>query len=323
MKLSLNIHVFNVEKYIERCLSSIYLQNIKISDFEVIVINDGTEDGSMLIVDKFKKKYSNLTVLNQPNQGLSSARNVGLAIAKGEFIWFVDSDDTILSNCLKEIILLINQCGAEIIAFEFVKVTQGVCVEYSPNKSNKDILFSGIDFLKYYGAGTAWQHLYSRAFLIKYNLVFRVNVFHEDGEFNIRCKTFASRVYYTPKYYYNYTILRKGSIIDQMSFKHVSDLLNHYRFAISFVGQNNFDKKTNKIIYTQACNVIRSSFLQSASLSSDEIIEFYAYIYSNRSDLVHVYLKSDQIKFKILGLALLISPRLFTDFYRKYVILSN
>ena len=92
LKLSIIVPVYNVEKYVEKCLES--LCGLKIEN-EIIVVNDGTKDSSLEIVERFKEnhKNENIIIISQENQGLSEARNNGLKAAKGEYISFIDSDD--------------------------------------------------------------------------------------------------------------------------------------------------------------------------------------------------------------------------------------
>ena len=104
MFISLVIPVYNVEKYIDNCIKSCLEQNIQDEDYEIIIINDGTKDKSMDKVDIYYKQYPNLIkIYNQENKGLSAARNLGLNMANGDYIWFIDSDDWITTNCLAEI----------------------------------------------------------------------------------------------------------------------------------------------------------------------------------------------------------------------------
>ena len=100
MLVSIIIPIYNVEKYIEQCFTSIYAQDISEDIFEVIAVNDGTPDNSMSIVKTIASQHKNLVIINQENQGLSVARNTGLDHAKGEYIWFVDSDDWLTKDSL-------------------------------------------------------------------------------------------------------------------------------------------------------------------------------------------------------------------------------
>lgn len=104
MFLSIIIPIYKVENYICGTLESIYNQECAEDIFEVICINDGTPDGSMQIVGEFALKHANLHIINQENQGLSCARNAGLRIAKGDYIWFVDSDDQVADGSIKHLV---------------------------------------------------------------------------------------------------------------------------------------------------------------------------------------------------------------------------
>lgn len=91
LKVSVIVPVYNVEKYINRCIDSLINQTF--TDLEIILVNDGSLDNSGKICDEYAKKYKNIIVIHKENGGLSSARNAGIEIAKGEYLAFVDSDD--------------------------------------------------------------------------------------------------------------------------------------------------------------------------------------------------------------------------------------
>ena len=100
MTLSIIIPVYKVEKYLRKCLDSCLHQNISKEDYEIICVNDGSPDNSAQILDEYAAKHPNIRVVTQTNQGLSMARNNGLAVAQGDYVWFIDSDDWIEENCL-------------------------------------------------------------------------------------------------------------------------------------------------------------------------------------------------------------------------------
>lgn len=100
MFLSFIVPVYNVEQYLPECLDSLLDQDIPKEDYEIICVNDGSTDGSLKILHNYAQKHSNIRIIDQENGGLSSARNAGLDAARGEYIWFVDSDDFIQRNCL-------------------------------------------------------------------------------------------------------------------------------------------------------------------------------------------------------------------------------
>ena len=107
MKLSIVVPVYNVEKYIVRCISSLISQDY--DDYEIIIVNDGTPDNSIEVLTS-KISDERITIIHQENGGLSSARNVGMHHANGEYIWFVDSDDWVEKNCLSGFSPLLNGC---------------------------------------------------------------------------------------------------------------------------------------------------------------------------------------------------------------------
>ena len=98
--ISFILPAYNVDKYIEACVVSIENQDLPMDQYEVIVVNDGSTDSTLEVVQKLALLYSNIRVINQQNQGVSIARNNGFKITRGKYIWFVDPDDTITKNCL-------------------------------------------------------------------------------------------------------------------------------------------------------------------------------------------------------------------------------
>lgn len=112
MQLSIVVPVYNVEQYIRSCIESIYRQELDENDFEVILVNDGTQDNSFVIIEDIISNHTNITVIEQRNQGLSVARNTGLQHAKGEYVLFVDSDDLLIESTLKP--LLDGACNSSV-----------------------------------------------------------------------------------------------------------------------------------------------------------------------------------------------------------------
>lgn len=102
MKLSVIVPVFRTEATLKRCLDSILNQNLP--DFELIIVNDGSDDGSGLICEQYAEKDNRIRVIHKENGGLSSARNKGIALSQGEYITFVDSDDELASGTYKDVL---------------------------------------------------------------------------------------------------------------------------------------------------------------------------------------------------------------------------
>lgn len=118
LQLSIIIPVYNVEKYLSRCVNS-FLSQKSVFAYEIILIDDGSNDGSELICDKYGSENSIVRVVHKSNGGVSSARNTGLSIAKGEFVWFVDSDDYAENDSLRIIEENITSQNSDIYEFSF------------------------------------------------------------------------------------------------------------------------------------------------------------------------------------------------------------
>ena len=116
--LSIIIPVYNVEKYVWKTLESIFESTLLKSELEVIVVNDGTKDNSMSIVNEFAVKFDNLKIINQENQGLSVARNTGLKAARGKYVWFVDSDDWVEYDSLPFLLNHLQYSDRDVLMFK-------------------------------------------------------------------------------------------------------------------------------------------------------------------------------------------------------------
>lgn len=117
MFLSFIVPVYNVEKYLGECLDSLLNQDITHEEYEIICVNDGSTDNSGTILKRYQEKYSNITVISQQNSGVAVARNVGLDHARGDYIWFVDSDDIIACNILRNMKSIAENQNPDIIDF--------------------------------------------------------------------------------------------------------------------------------------------------------------------------------------------------------------
>lgn len=118
--ISIVIPVYNVEKYLARCLNSILNQNY--TEIEVIMVNDGSTDRSGVIGKKYCEKDKRVRIIDQSNKGVSAARNRGIELCKGEYVLFVDADDTILDNSLLDLHDVISKTEADVVSFQYQKV---------------------------------------------------------------------------------------------------------------------------------------------------------------------------------------------------------
>lgn len=236
MQLSIIIPVYKVEKYIRDTLQSIYRQQYDENLFEVIVINDGTPDDSMRIVAEFTNKHANLHIINQKNQGLSCAGNAGLKIAQGEYVWFVDSDDTVTEESIGKVIECIERSKADVIGFSILKVSEANRVsevesaiwnEHCRFSSNQIVCDKSILFSLHTGA--AVRYVYRRAFLQMNHLRFYPGILYEDQEFLPRVFSLANSFYISSFISYRYLLRSSGSIMSQFSLRSLRDTLTIVR----------------------------------------------------------------------------------------------
>ena len=103
MVISIIIPAYNAELFLPRCLASVYQTTLSEHCFEVIAINDGSKDNTRILLDDYSVKYHNLTVIDQPNSGVSVARNKGIEIAKGDYLLLLDADDELVDKALEKV----------------------------------------------------------------------------------------------------------------------------------------------------------------------------------------------------------------------------
>lgn len=217
MKYSVIIPVYNVEKYIDRCLKSIISQNY--DDLEIIVIDNGSTDSSGSICDTYASEYSNISVYHIENHGVGAARNFGLSKARGEFIYFVDSDDYLVGNLFADFAdKLVSDL--DLAVFSYYNSFEEDLTE--KQRTEKSLPFKGSydkdGFIKIFNdlflsdmLYTVWNKFYRREFLIKTNISFEKYELGEDVRFNLNVYRNVNKVYLSQDSYYVYVIGRKGS----------------------------------------------------------------------------------------------------------------
>ncbi len=209
IKVSVIIPIYNVEKYIEQCMESVVNQTLK--DIEIIIVNDGTKDNSMKIIEKYLSD-SRVIVINKENGGLSSARNTGLKIANGEYIYFIDSDDFIELTMLEE--LYNNSEKADIVFSDIIF--------YDDKTKSKKYSEIKLSFEKKLDKGSyfldtipivVWNKIYRNEYLKKLGLTFIEGIIYEDNDFTVKAVFQANKVKYVKNFHYYYRINRDGSIM--------------------------------------------------------------------------------------------------------------
>ena len=232
MKFSIIIPIYNVEKYVEQCLESVDGQSYE--DYEIILVNDGSTDASETICKNFVANSNrNYQIINQANGGLSAARNTGLAAAKGQWIVFVDSDDYISTDLLKNLDAAMAKNDADLYTFNHNRIdTNGnfVAKKLYAVENARLSFKSEAEMTKYicdeflnYGLGwEAWGMIYKRSIIEENNISFQdtKDVFAEDLCFALQYLMHVNSIYVLCDLLYNYRI-RPGSLLETLDSKSV------------------------------------------------------------------------------------------------------
>lgn len=212
--ISIVVPVYNVEKYLVRCIDSL-LQQTYMPE-EIILVDDGSTDGSERICDDYAKRYSFVKVFHKENGGLSSARNYGIDHVNSEYILFVDSDDFVQKDICRDLKCALEKYGdADLISFDGIEKCGEKEKRIRRLEKNEEIC-SGYEYLLQ-GYKTrnmnvqAWLYAYSTKFLQDKALYFKEGILHEDVEFMPRVLLKAGKMIVLPGAYYQY-IVREDSI---------------------------------------------------------------------------------------------------------------
>lgn len=247
MKFSIIIPVYNVEQYLTKCLDSVVNQTYN-DEYEVICVNDGSTDSSLAILEEYAKTNPKVVVINSPNGGTASARNLGLNAAQGEYIWFVDSDDWIEENALEILAEYLNQSNPDVLCFNGKLLYE----EDGREEHDEGVAVNNLTGWEYYNKyallGRKFHfvcvvlRLYQRQFLLKNNLLFEKGILHEDNLWVPQMCYYAKTMRIIPDTLYVYRI-RQGSKMRTVTQKQIEDIITvANRLAGFFIPKTDIDK---------------------------------------------------------------------------------
>lgn len=260
-KISVVVPIYNVEKYIARCLDSILMQDYE--NLELILINDGSTDNVEAKINTYLEKYPDIIkYIKKDNGGLSDARNKGIEIATGDYIMFVDSDDYLEPNLLKKLSPYIDK-EIEMIKFKAQKVTEngevlGILDGPIFDITTGEEAFSEMCFEDQL-METAWLYLYKTELIKQNSFKFAKGLYHEDFGLIpliiLKAKTFIS----TDICGYNYvqstnSITRTANY--EKTVKKIYDLLTHYDNITNSIKKYNIKSKTKENVRIFCTNSI-------------------------------------------------------------------
>ncbi|MEE0945897.1 MAG: glycosyltransferase [Acutalibacteraceae bacterium] len=211
--ISVIIPVYNVEKYLAKCVDSVITQTF--SNYEIILVDDGSTDNSGAICDSYAEKHPFISVIHQQNKGLGGARNTGISAAKGEFLFFLDSDDFISNDALDTCYNIAVKNNCDMVLFDCLCVfedgTRGA--KYTCEFVTPDCILTGDTLKSITLISSACNRLYKKELFINNNISFPEKLWYEDLHTTPKLVPYIKTAYYyteKPIYYY---LQRKGSIM--------------------------------------------------------------------------------------------------------------
>lgn len=312
--LSVIIPIYKVEKYLRRCIDSVI--NQKVSNCEIILVDDGSPDGCPMICDEYANKYDNIIVIHKENGGLSSARNEGMKRAKGKYVMFLDSDDQWIPGKLQALLNQMKKSNVEMLVFDAIALYPDGSIRKRDNKDFFKESFRVLDKQSYYKEVTsigdflqaAYTKILLRSFLIENELFFFKGILAEDSEWMFRLLRCAKKVAISNIYFYIFTSRREGSIQNSISSKSIKDLVLIIDKSIMYY-QNNTNEETRQLELEQCSYLLANATGLLYYIKGNEknelkkLLRPYAYLYdySKRSKT-----KMAKVVYRLLGFNVLV-----------------
>lgn len=267
IKTSVIVPVYNTAQYLKECFCSIFNQTQK--EIEVIAINDGSTDNSLMILEEIKKEYPELIIYTQENKGLGDARNKGLELATGEFIYFIDSDDYLDPNALEICYQRAKQNQLDVVMFDAESFGDMGYEAESYDRSNivneQEVIFRGEEYaVKYWSKAyypSAVLVYMSNLFIKKYKLKFLSSIYYEDNEFHCKMILQAERVMYIPKMLYKRRYRDASIMTSPFDKRHAEDFLK----MVQAVNALTYAGKAGNILYELKIRLLRTLYNRCSS----------------------------------------------------------
>lgn len=297
-KFSIILPVYNVENYLEDCLDSIYNQTYK--NIELIVVNDGSTDSSLNILKKYQANYlPDMIILNQENKGLSEARNRGLELVTGDYIYFLDSDDYIDISMFEKIQKVIEKNEVDLLKFDAMPFLDNdgvdhplIIDEYDSSKYLKsNTILNQRKFLKLMKKNflaPVWLYCVKADIILNNQLIFKKGLLHEDELFTpelfLKCKTF----YYINEMFF-YRRYRENSIMTSADRNMKS--IDNYFIVISKLNDIRLENKDFKKSFINSRKQSIAYIIVSLSIKNEKYRFISAYRLLNIRNKVKIRIK--------------------------------
>lgn len=306
MLLSVIVPVYNVEQYLERCLNSLLDQG-DFTDYEIILVDDGSTDNSLKICKEYTRRSSIVKVYQKSNGGAASARNYGIMKAKGQYIMFVDSDDHIKADSLSCIAKQARDNHLDILSFNFIYSYDGIIKENDCFIPSFFETVSGQEYMTRYLKHnkmlmTVWKHMYSREMILDNQILFVEGIMYEDEEWMPRVFYYSKRVKQIDNIIYCYCIRQDSISYDTKRNRSGSlDLLKNC-FAIKSFAKTIVNYELKNQLENHIVTLSLSAFYRGNLLEKAEIIkELLSGLYTEGKNTykVHLFLFSPKLYYAI------------------------
>lgn len=309
--LSIIIPVYNTELYVEKCIRSCEAQDMNKDEYEIVVVNDGSKDDSLKIINCLAKEYSNIRVLSQDNAGLSAARNAGMGKAVGDYFMFVDSDDWIAENCLGRLAKKLRKERPDALAICAANVINGQTYRRMSYIDESPI--AGRDLLKKGVSPCAPFAIWSAKFFKEYDLAFFVGIFHEDSELTPRAYYLAKKISFTNDLIY-FIFQNPNSITRTINPKRSFDLVNIVCNHLADFGSK-VDPEYQYIYYDNVALYLNNAIFYICSSDKKKQSELNDSLYKNRH-LFKILGKSTHLKYRLEAILFSAFPKHCVQIYK-------
>lgn len=266
-KLSIIVPVYNVEKFLERCITSLLQQDLSKNDYEIVLVNDGSTDNSLSIAEGLAAKHDNIIIISQHNKGLAAARNTGIRNTSGKYIMFVDSDDYLMPNVLASMVATATTQGLDILEARMkLMKADGSFSESLIQSFSPDIVYTGeYALLHDVNIASVCGMLYSSHFLETNNLWFTEGMTHEDVDFNTRCYPLATKIIFSDiisyVYFWNDSSLNRSVDINKVR-KAIIDDITIAANTIRYTELFRYNERITTLYYKRSNSIICAVLLR-------------------------------------------------------------
>jgi len=249
--ISVIVAAYNIEEYLPRCLESLLAQSYK--NLEIILVDDGSQDKTGAVCDRYARQYGNIKVIHQPNEGLSGARNKGITIAKGDYIGYVDGDDWVEPDMYRAMLLSCREREADMAICAYREIGDG---EEKRQFSGKQYVLTQEEALEIYICDNRQFHIYNSVWSKLFrretieNLEFPAGRKSEDIVYTTKALLNSSSCVFLDVPYYNYRVSREGSIMNEgLRERRFQDEIPFWREQAQCLKEAGFSELSEKAAY--------------------------------------------------------------------------